>query len=320
MPSNRLQILQKRAEALATLRDYFREQCVMEVDTPILSRAAVADVHLASLQTSVNLPNVGQNQTYYLHTSPEYPMKRLLCEGIGDIYYLGKVFRNGDLSPRHQPEFTMLEWYRLGYGLSEMVFETLAVAQLLLGKVAIEVMTYEQAFAKFAGIEDIHHTSATVCRRCLQQHQLPEIVGVDDDDKPLWEQLVLTEVIEPQLGEGKLTCLTHFPVRDAALAQLSPDNPLTAERFEVFYQGMELANGYHELQDAEAYRERFEANQSLRRQNGLMEAPLDEALLSALSKGLPDCSGVAMGFDRLFALAQGKQNLDDVLSFGVLDA
>ncbi|MBD3821734.1 MAG: EF-P lysine aminoacylase GenX [Thiotrichales bacterium] len=321
MISERIQLLQKRAQALATLRDYFHHQGVIEVDTPILSRAAVTDVHLASLQTSVDLPNVGQQLTYYLHTSPEYPMKRLLCEGMGDIYYLGKVFRNGDLSPRHQPEFTMIEWYRLNYRLKDMVEETFAVAQQLLGDVPTQVMTYQQAFERFAGIADIHHTSAEVCLNCLKQNNVPEIIGVDADDKPLWEQLVLTEVIEPQLGLGQLTCLTHFPARDASLARISPDNDLTAERFEIFYQGMELANGYHELQDADAYRQRFEANQALRRQNGLAEVPIDEALLDALSSpGLPDCSGVAMGFDRLFALSQGKQDLSAVLAFGALDA
>ncbi|MPQ77591.1 EF-P lysine aminoacylase EpmA [Hydrogenovibrio sp. JE_KL2] len=321
MISHKIDILKKRSDALHKLRAFFYAQNVTEVDTPILSRAAVPDVHLASLQTSVDLPNVGQQLTYYLHTSSEYPMKRLLCEGIGDIYYLGKVFRNGDLSPRHQPEFTMIEWYRLNYRLKDMVEETFAVAQQLLGDVPTQVMTYQQAFERFAGIADIHHTSAEVCLNCLKQNNVPEIIGVDADDKPLWEQLVLTEVIEPLLGLGQLTCLTHFPARDASLARISPDNDLTAERFEIFYQGMELANGYHELQDADAYRQRFEANQALRRQNGLAEVPIDEALLDALSSpGLPDCSGVAMGFDRLFALSQGKQDLSDVLAFGALDA
>ncbi|MBN2606935.1 MAG: EF-P lysine aminoacylase GenX [Thiotrichales bacterium] len=321
MISHKIDILKKRSDALHKLRAFFYAQNVTEVDTPILSRAAVPDVHLASLQTSVDLPNVGQQLTYYLHTSPEYPMKRLLCEGIGDIYYLGKVFRNGDLSPRHQPEFTMIEWYRLNYRLMDMVEETFAVAQQLLGEVPTEVMTYQQAFERFAGIADIHHASAKVCLSCLKQNNVPEIIGVDADDKPLWEQLVLTEVIEPQLGLGQLTCLTHFPARNASLARISPDNDLTAERFEIFYQGMELANGYHELQSADAYRQRFEANQALRRQNGLAEVPIDEALLDSLSSlGLPDCSGVAMGFDRLFALSQGKQDLSDVLAFGALDA
>lgn len=321
MTSERIQLLQKRAQALTVLRDYFRKNAVMEVDAPILSRAAVSDVHLSSLQTTIDLPNVGQQQIYYLHTSPEYPMKRLLCEGIGDIYYLGKVFRNGDLSPRHQPEFTMLEWYRLDFDLSEMITETLSVAQLLLGKLSAEIMTYQQAFSRFAGIDDIHHASAEVCRACLQKHQISEIIGVDADDKPLWEQLVLTEVIEPKLGQSGLTCLTHFPAREAALAQISADNDLTAERFEIFYQGMELANGYHELQNADAYRQRFEANQLLRRQNGLVEVPLDEELLQALeAQGLPNCSGVAMGFDRLFALSQGKADLADILSFNALNA
>lgn len=321
MTSKKIQSLKKRSKALQEVRAFFYAREVMEVDPPILSRASVPDVHLSSLKTHIDLPNVGLNLPYYLQTSPEYPMKRLLCEGSGDIYYLGKVFRNGDFGSRHQPEFTMVEWYRLGFDLSQIIEDTLGLSQQLLGELPSEVMTYQQAFARFAGIEDIHHASAKHCRDVLRANRTPEIVGVDADDKPLWEQLVLTEVIEPQLGDGCLTCLSHYPARDAALAQISSDNPLTAERFELFYQGMELANGYHELQDAEAYRQRFEANQALRGQNGLEEAVLDENLLSALAeKGLPNCAGVALGFDRIFALSQGEYSIDQVIAFGVLDA
>lgn len=321
MTSKKIQCLKERSKALREVRAFFYARDVMEVDTPILSRASVPDVHLSSLKTHINLPNVGLNQLYYLHTSPEYPMKRLLCEGSGDIFYLGKVFRNGDLSPRHQPEFTMVEWYRLGFDLSEIIEDTLSLAKQLLGELPAEVMTYQQAFERFAGIDDIHLASAENCRDALRTNKVADIVGVDANDKPLWEQLVLTEVIEPQLGQGCLTCLTHYPARDAALAKISPDNSLIAERFELFYQGMELANGYHELQDAETYRQRFDVNQSLRKQNGLEEVVLDENLLSTLAeKGLPNCAGVALGFDRLFALSQGAKSIDQVIAYGVLDA
>ncbi|QAB15863.1 EF-P lysine aminoacylase EpmA [Hydrogenovibrio thermophilus] len=310
--------LKKRSQALKTLRAFFYARSVMEVDTPILSSAATPDLHLRSLSTQVQVPGEADPRIFYLHTSPEYPMKRLLCAGSGDIFYLGKVFRDGDVSRRHQVEFTLLEWYRLGFDLRAMMDETVKVVQSLLGDRPVEMISYEEAFESYAGLEAVHDTDAKSCQACLAEHRVPEIVGVDADDKPLWEQLVLTEVIEPQLGRGKITCLYHYPSREAALAQLHPQDERLALRFEVFVDGMELANGYQELADADEYRRRFEADLAQRSENGLPNVPMDEALLSALAvDGLPACSGVALGVDRLLMLAFQADDIRGVLPFSI---
>jgi len=322
----KFEILQKRSQLLSQLRAFFYQGGAIEVDTPQLSLSATPDVHLRSLSCQVQIPGHATPKTAYLHTSPEYPMKRLLCEGVGDCFYLGKVFRDGDLSPRHQIEFTMLEWYRLGFSMQELIDELVQMVTEMLAESMhaieqVEQLTYQQAFAKYAGIADIYQASALNCRQVLANFGVAEIVGVDDDDKVLWEQLVMTEVIESQLGQQGLTVITHYPARDAALAQVSPDNSLSALRFEVFAKGMELANGYYELADADEYRLRFNESLALRSDYGLPSVPLDENLLQTLAqKRLPDCSGVALGVDRLFMLQQGFERIEQGLCFAIEEA
>lgn len=319
---NRRNTLQKRSNLLQQVRAFFYARSVIEVDTPILSQAATPDVHLHSLKTLIQVPGIKAPQSYYLHTSPEYPMKRLLAEGSGDIFYLGKVFRDTDYSPRHQVEFTMLEWYRLDFTMQDLIDEVIELVQgLMPSPLKIEKLSYQQMFAKYANIEDVFEASSQTYQACLKAHDVPEIVGVDEDDHALWEQLVLTEVIEPQLGKSGIAVIYHFPAKDAALARISEDNPLVAERFEVFMNGMELANGYHELTDAKLYRQRFNESLQIRQQYGLPVVPLDENLLKQLEHhGLPDCSGVALGIDRLFALQQDWQNIEQGICYGLKDA
>ncbi len=313
--------IQQRSQLLQTVRAFFYARNVLEVDTPLLSSAATPDLHLHSLSSQVQVPGCSEPQTFYLHTSPEYPMKRLLCHGSGDIFYLGKVFRDQDLSPRHQIEFTMLEWYRVNFSMFDLIDEVSELLQTVLGSMEVESISYQQAFQKYAGIEDIFTASAQTCQACLKAHQVPQIVGVDADDKALWEQLVLTEVIESQLGQGCMTVLYHYPARDAALAQIAKDNPQLAERFEVFVNGMELANGYHELADAQIYRQRFNDSLEQRQVYDLPAMPLDENLLQTLNDfPLPDCSGVALGVDRLLLLQQGFEDIQQGIAFGLLDA
>ena len=316
---NRRNILQKRSNLLKQVRAFFYARSVIEVDTPILSQAATPDVHLQSLSTQVQVPGLKEPQHYYLHTSPEYPMKRLLCEGSGDIFYLGKVFRDGDLSPRHQIEFSMLEWYRIGFTMLDLIDEVIELIQdIIETPLKIEKLSYQQVFAKYANIDDVFSATSQDYQACLSNNQVPEIVGVDSNDKDLWEQLVLTEVIESQLGKNAITVMYHYPAKDAALAQISQDNPLVAERFEVFVNGMELANGYHELADADVYQSRFEESLLNRKQHDLPQLPLDENLLNTLAeKPLPDCCGVALGFDRLFLLQQEFENIQQGITFGI---
>lgn len=312
--------LKVRADAFQTLRNYFISQNVLEVDTPILSRGTVPDVHLRSVKAQLTLPGDPEEQMFFLHTSPEYAMKRLLSEGSGDIFYLGKVFRDGDYSPRHEPEFTMLEWYRVHFQLQDMMDETLSLAQQLLGPVSTEKLTYEAAFSRYASLNNVHSQSAEACRECLYAHGVPKVYGVDQDDKPLWEQLIMTEVIEPQLGKEGLVCIYHYPAREAALAKISSQQPEVAERFEMFGFGMELANGYEELQTYEEYLSRFEAELKKREGLQLPKVPLDVPLLAALKKAsLPPCSGVALGVDRLIALAQKQTEIQKVIPFSIQD-
>ncbi|WP_237261403.1 EF-P lysine aminoacylase EpmA [Thiomicrorhabdus immobilis] len=319
---NRRDILQKRSSLLQQVRAFFYARSVIEVDTPILSQAATPDVHLHSLKTQIQVPGIKEPQSYYLHTSPEYPMKRLLCEGSGDIFYLGKVFRDADYSPRHQVEFTMLEWYRLDFTMRDLIDEVVELIQdVIKTPLNLEMLSYQQMFAKYALIENVFEASSQTYQACLTANGVPEIVGVDDEDTALWEQLVLTEVIEPRLGQDGIAVIYHFPAKDAALAQISEDNPLVAERFEVFMNGMELANGYQELTDAKLYRQRFNDSLLIRKQANLPLVPLDENLLELLeTQGLPDCSGVALGMDRLFALQQNLQNIEQGISYGLRDA
>jgi lysyl-tRNA synthetase class 2 len=319
-------ILLKRSQLLQQLRAFFYQREVIEVDTPMLSKAATPDPFLRSLSCDVQVPGNGRSQRFYLHTSPEYPMKRLLCEGVSDCFYLGKVFRDGDLSPRHQIEFSMLEWYRLEFSMQDLIDEVIELLQQVLANSGcaienIEQLSYQKMFQDYAAIEDIFTATAQECREVLARNQVAEIVGVDPEDKALWEQLVLTEVIEPQLGQEKISVITHYPARDAALAQIDPDNPNQALRFEVFISAMELANGYQELAIGSEYQSRFEAANQQRAELGFDSMPIDKNLIMALKKcGLPNCSGVALGVDRLFALQQGFDNIEQGTCYGIEQA
>ena len=329
-----LTLLKKRSQLFQQLRAFFYARSVIEVDTPMLSIAGVPDPHLHALTTQVEVLGQRDSQRYYLHTSPEYPMKRLLCQGSGDIFYLGKVFRQDMISPRHQVEFVMLEWYRLGFSMFELMEEVAQLIQQVFSTgrhqgadeiLQVEQLSYQQIFKKYAGIDDILSATAKQCRTCLRRHNMAEIVGVDAEDKALWEQLVLTEVIEPLLGRvgGQLsiTFVYHYPASQAALAKILPDHPEVAERFEVFVNGMELANGYYELGEAAQYRARFEASLQARKALNYPSVPFDENLLSALAQQpLPDCSGVALGVDRLFALQQGFDDIGQGIAFGLQDS
>lgn len=315
-------MLQKRSQLLQQLRAFFYARGVVEVDTPIFSPYGTPDAYLDSVQAQLHLPGSAKLQTVYAHTSPEYPLKRLLATGAGDLFYLGKVFRDGDLSPRHQPEFTLLEWYRLGFSLQDLIVETVDLCRAVLGReLSAETVTYQQLFQQHLGIENIHHASAEACFQAYQQQGLSEIVGVDASDKILWEQLLLTEVIEPKLGstaDGKrqISCVIEFPNHIASLAQLHPEKPWLVQRVEVYIDGMELANGYLELQQAESYQAAFEKELAERKK--LLKSPVlpDNALIETLKESpLPSCSGIALGVDRLLMLQQGMTDIRQVVPF-----
>ena len=286
---------------------------MLEVETPQLSAAAATDVHLQSL--TVTAP--GDGLSGWLHTSPEFPMKRLLAAGAGDIWQLARVFRGDETGRRHNPEFTLLEWYRIGWGVDELIEEvdallrTLAEGRLPLG--ATERMSYREAFLRHAGFDPFTTEPGEMFARL--ESAIGDVSPGLRDDLPACLDLALATLVEPRLDPGRPTFIFDFPASHAALARIRPGSPPVAERFELFLGGMELANGFHELSDATEQRARFEADLATRRSLGRVEPPLDHRLLAALEHGLPDCAGVALGFDRLLMQVAGAGHIGEVLAF-----
>lgn len=312
--AERLERLRDRALMLAAAREFFRERGVCEVDCPALSASASVDAHIDLF------PAIYQGQArHYLHSSPEFGMKRLLAEGMGDIYQLSHVFRDGEWTTRHNPEFTLVEWYRVGMPFEELIEETLDFARLFLGPLPSMTISYRDAIKEFAGIDYVHATSKQLWH--FLRERVIETHLTENSPKDDLLNVILALFVEPNLGRDGLCALTEYPASQAALAKTrEQDGAMVAERFEVYRLGSELANGYHELTDAIEQRARFiEANQ-LRLALGKAELPIDENFLNALQRGLPDCCGVAVGFDRLMVLRQGVQDIRDVLTFGWVDA
>jgi len=318
-PSATLEILRQRAALLKRLRRYFAQQGVLEVETPLLASSGTTDPHIPSFSfsdtTSSGLDGVTRR---YLNTSPEFAMKRLLAAGSGPIYQVCKAFRQGEQGRHHNPEFSLLEWYRPGFDHHQLMQDVAA----LVGELAeglrefgpVEYLSYHDCFQQQLGL-DPHTATAQMLRDCAQKNGLPVVSGLADDDREGWLDLLMSLSVQPQLGLNHLCFVYDYPENQAALARVRPGNPAVAERFELFIDGIELANGFHELQDAEEQRARFEADLVQRQKAGLDAIVLDERLLGALEAGLPACAGVALGLDRLQMVLSGEQYLRDVLSF-----
>jgi lysyl-tRNA synthetase class 2 len=287
----------------------------MEVETPILGHATVTDVHLASLHTRI----AGHGE-FYLQTSPEYAMKRLLATGAGDIYQIARVFRDAERGALHNPEFTLIEWYRRGFSAMDLMQDAARLLERLLtphrSLRAPEWLTYHEAVRVHAGV-DAKSAPTGELRTCLANRGIPLPRGMVADDRDGYLDLIVSTIVAPKLGIGGLTFVHDYPASQAALARLKPDDSSVAERFEIFLDGIELANGFHELADAAEQRARFNADLKMRRARALQSPPIDERLLQALSFGLPDCSGVALGFDRVVMLAAGTNKIEDVLAFPI---
>lgn len=317
-PSADLHALRLRAELLARIRAFFAARKVLEVETPLLSAAAIPDPHLASFATVYSGPGPRNGQTVYLHTSPEFPMKRLLAAGSGCIYQIARVFRNGEAGRRHNPEFTLLEWYRVGFDHHQLMAEVAELVTALLGErrtlAEPESLTYQQAFQQYLELNP-HRATVAELAACAERQGVSIPPGMPADQLDPWLDLLLTQRIEAHLGRGRLCFLYDYPASQAALARLGPGDPPVGERFELYLDGIELANGFHELGDAVEQRRRFAAENAARQAHGLPVMPVDENLLAALDAGLPECAGVALGVDRLVLLAAGKTALAEVLAF-----
>jgi len=307
-PTASLDALGVRAEVMATIRSFFAERGVLEVETPVLSSDTVTDVHLRSLTCQVN-----DVQTLFLQTSPEFHMKRLLAAGCGPIYQICKAFRGGESGRRHNPEFTMLEWYRPGWDHHGLMNEVEALLADVLGTPPAERLSYGEAFHRHATI-DPHGAADEELRRRVADLGVQDPGGLDRDDLL---NLLLTHVVEGELGRGRPTFIHDFPAGQAALAQIRPGDPPLAERFEVFVEGIELANGYNELIDPDEQRRRFERDLEIRRLADHDLPTMDDRLLAALEAGLPTCAGVALGVDRLVMLKLGTRDISDVIAFPI---
>lgn len=314
-PTASLEQLKKRADIMARLRQFFADRGVWEVDTPALSQAAVTDVHLHSFKTSLVGPGFADGVSLHLMTSPEFHMKRLLAAGSGPIYQISKAFRNEEAGRYHNPEFTMLEWYRPGFDHHQLMDEMNALLQAVLRCQAATRMSYQVAFESTTGLCPL--TADIPQLRALAATQGLADITQDETDKDTLLQLLFSVMVEPNIGLQAPVFVYDFPESQAALAKISQADPRVAHRFEVYYQGVELANGFYELQDACEQRRRFEADNQARIARGLAPQPIDTHLLAALEAGLPDCAGVALGVDRLVMLALGCDHIDAVTAFPV---
>ncbi|AFL72293.1 EF-P lysine aminoacylase EpmA [Thiocystis violascens] len=312
-----LAMLQARADLLARLRGFFALAGVLEVETPILSQAAVTDPALASLAVGAAGAGGGSGRTLYLQTSPEFPMKRLLASGSGPIYQICKVFRDDERGRFHHPEFSLLEWYRPGWDHRRLMDEVAELVRTALQRPAmpVERIGYRELFLKgleldpwLATVEDLR--GAALAAGIADAARL-------DLDADAWLDLLLTHCLESSLGRGGMTFLVDYPPSQAALARIRPGSLPVAERFELYIEGVELANGFGELTDPVEQRARFQADLATRRQRGQREPPLDERFLAALTAGMPECAGVALGIDRLLMMATGAGHIDAVLAFPV---
>jgi len=311
-PDATLARLERRAGALAGVREFFAARGVMEVDPPALINAPVTDVNIHSAR--VELPGATPQRTYALHTSPEYAMKRLLAAGSPDIYFLGHVFRGAERGRLHNPEFTLIEWYRRGFTLGQLMQEVAQlIAQLCRREFKSEHLSYREAFEQEAGFDPLTAPDQVLRIAASGSGLAGEALAAANRDELL--DLVMGAAVGPRLGRGKLTFVLGYPASQAALAKLDPQDARVALRFELYAEGIELANGFDELADAGEQRARFEADQRERERRGLPVGPLDERLLAALAAGLPPCVGVAVGFDRVLMLAEGAARIDAVLPF-----
>jgi len=309
-PSATLETLKKRALMLQSIRAFFTQRNVLEVDTPVLSRAAITDPQIESFSTFYN------RKEYFLNTSPEFYMKRLLAAGSGDIFQVAKVFRDDENGRFHSPEFTMLEWYRLGLDHHQLMdeMEALLVELMQDRKVAIDRLSYQQVFLNQLNIDPLEADFEEL-KKCAESKSIETPQGMIDD-KDIWLDWLMVSVIAPGFAKEKFTFLYDYPASQASLSRLDKNDSRKANRFELFYGELELANGFYELTDSSEQSKRFEHDNEIRQQRGQKLMPVDECLLDALKSGLPECSGVAIGIDRLMMVVMGADHINEVISFG----
>jgi lysyl-tRNA synthetase class 2 len=313
-PSASIEQIKARAQLLKQLRHFFDERKVLEVSTPVLAEAGVTDPFIDNFHLDYGFGNTSSSHTLYLHTSPEYAMKRLLAAGCEHIYQIGPVFRHEGSGRLHSPEFTLLEWYRTGFSMQNLIDEVSELLQTTLRVQHVEQVTYQQVFLRFLKFDPLvaNKEELLVAAKANNIDFYGDSESLDRDDLL---QLLFSEVIEPEFAKQHPVIVSHFPASQAALATLCNDDKRVANRFEAYYKGIELANGFHELTHVKEQRQRFEQDNQKRLALGKPPMPIDERFLSALEAGLPDCAGVAIGVDRLQMLMTGAMHIRDVMAF-----
>lgn len=307
-PSASIEALRQREALMQNIRHFFHERGYLEVETPAMARFAVTDVYLDNIKACF------RGQDYYLQTSPEYHMKRLLAAGSGPIFQLAKAFRDDELGRWHNPEFTLLEWYQLAIDHHALMDEVDQLLQRLLSCPPMLKKSYRQVFLDCCAL-DPFTASLSDLRRFLARCRLADVLPTNEEQRDPYLFLLMSHVVEPLLAESKAPVAVYdFPPSQAALAKVHQG---VAQRFEVYFRGVELANGFHELTDAHLQAERFHQDNEQRRARNLPLRPVDEYFLQALTQGLPACSGVALGVDRLAALALNKTRLAEVMAFDI---
>lgn len=310
-PTATFENLRLRAEVIKKIRNFFEALDVLEVETPLIGSSTATDPYIMSFETELHYQ--GKREKKYLQTSPEFPMKRLLSAGSGSIYQICKAFRNGEISAKHNPEFTILEWYRVGFDHFQLMKEVEELLTLILGTPTAKYISYHDLFQEYFNINP-HTCSINDLQKVASNYQV-NFSGDDKTNRDVWLDLLLTHIIEPELGVQTPIFIFDFPASQAALAQIkSQETYQIGERFEVYYQGLELANGYHELSDPNEQLIRFVEDNASRKRQGFPVIPIDNYFLNSLAQ-LPDCAGVALGIDRLICLVANTNNIHDVLTF-----
>jgi lysyl-tRNA synthetase class 2 len=312
-PAAGAQAARNRAKMMQRIRAYFEAADVLEVDTPALSPYSVSDTQIESFEIPSSLLS---QRPMFLHTSPEFCMKRLLCAGYPDIFSICRVFRDGESGRRHQPEFTMIEWYRREFGLREIIDDTLnmihaALTTSILAREPLQ-LDYRDCFLKSASVDPLTASVDELAHAAHADSDLRQSVGEERDD---WLDLILATRVAPAFDQDRLTVLRHYPASQAALARLCPNDPSVADRFEIFFGPVELANGYVELTDAEEQSHRMHRDNEQRHRRGRRTRPYDTSFLAALESGLPACAGVAVGFERLQMIYERTDDIHDVITF-----
>jgi lysyl-tRNA synthetase class 2 len=318
MPSASLATLRQRSLLLAKIRIFFEARQFIHVETPLISRDTVVDRYIEPVKVPRSNVVDGErsDDELFLQTSPEFAMKRLVVAGATAIYQICKAFRKGEAGRRHNPEFTMLEWYRVGDDLSAGMGLLADFAKAMFGVGQVDIVSYREAFVRYANV-DPFAASIDQLRSTCHKARVDTSSFAGEEDRDSWLNLIMSEIVEPELGVAGPEIIFHFPASQAALAKVCADSrgADVAERFELYVNGVELANGYHELLDAAELERRNEKVNSQRVDDGSDQLPVGSRMLDAMRYGMPACSGVALGVDRLMMLLLEKDSISDVIAF-----